>query len=225
MADTFLSVTRTTLRTRLQSALGYSGTLSSAEQTIWNEQIDYAIQEVETSFRFAFTSAVVDYTTTANVAYVVLNENFIAPTSNEYAIILDDLTMCIGRIVSDDDFMKRPDIENTETGVPLWARLTWDSTTRRFRLYMKDIPGKAYTLRLNSQVANPQMSEDSATLPTPRELFELVFFGAKYRIAQIKARKDWRNFESDYDRRLKKLVNTLGDRDKHGGGEFYDPML
>jgi len=220
----YFSWDRTTLRSRVQSELGYTGTLATAEATIWNEKLNMSVNDVIRAFPWGFTDETATYTCTADTSYIVLDQDFLE------LCMIDLIVYEAGeggepvKLVPQETFLREGDLDYDDTGVPLVATLRYDAATRRWRIYLKPIPAEAYSLTVTQRVLQQLMTDDAATIPTPAEMHDLVLLNAKWRIARQKNRPDQATHYAQYREQLADYKKTLGERGQGGDWRFHDPV-
>lgn len=218
-----VSLDRSVLRSRVQSELGYSGTLSASETTVWNEKIDMAVNDVVRAFPWAFTRNVETYTCTISQEYVVLNEKLLEVSQIDSIILSGDASAAPVTLTHQEGFARKGDLANQDTGVPSVSALRYDATTSRWRLYLKPVPDAAYTIQVAQRLLKGQMGSDTDTIPLPSELHDLALTASKWRIARHKNRPDSDKLFDRWRQQLGDYKNTVGERGQSGDWRFQEP--
>lgn len=222
----YFSWDRQTIRSRAQSELGYTGALSDDAKTIWNEKIDMGVNDVAKAFPWAYSKKVTTATCTASTAYVVLDEDFLELCPVD-GVIYESGTDGAAPVtfLPEREFSRETDMEYDDTGLPTSATLRWDATTRRWRVYLKPIPGAAYTLRISYRVIQQTLAAEDTTIPQPSELNDLVLLNAVWRLSRHYNRPDVAERYAAYKTQLAEDRSTIGQRGQDGDWRFHDPSL
>ncbi|HUU93169.1 MAG TPA: hypothetical protein VM238_18400 [Phycisphaerae bacterium] len=220
----YFNLTRTELRARVQGALGYSGTLSATETALYNEKIDQAVLDVMTDLKLPFVREEVVYTTTADQAHIVLDEDF-AGLGPADPIVYTSEGGSVMSVVGQGEFVREDDLQYTDTGTPAKGTLRYDPATARFWLYLKPIPDAVYSVRLYGFRIESELTaaHDVAAVPFPPQVLHLITLRACYHIAFIKNRDDRKVLQGEYEGELRRVARGVGDRGAGGDWRFHDP--